>query len=655
MKKATLFILLALGMLISACSGGSQTVTVESTVSLSNEPSTEQSATIPSEPISGLNRLGMNSWMWVGFTDPNQEFRVEDPESYLLTFQPDRRVTIKADCNNATGNYSLEDNKIKIDIGPMTRAMCPPGSRSDDFIKYLQSAAIYFYKDNNLFLDLMADGGTMEFAQAGDLKAENALPEDLTAQLDAFLQSQVFTEGGNPALAAPGLVLLVETPEGRYLNAVGVADLETGTPMMVSDKLEIGSNTKSMTIVLLMQLVEEGLVSLDDPLSKWLPEQAAILPNGDQITIRQMAQHTAGLWDYGDEIIGGGVSDTSKLEAGYTPAELVQYAVDKGTPYFKPGETGQWKYSNTGYILLGMILEKVTGKSLGDLYQSRIFNPLGLESAVLIEGVPQEGEITTHGYWWTENGDMVDTTNWNGSQGWAAGAVAMTAEDLATYAKALAAGELFKNPDTLKEMLVFNPSAEFTVGFPYGLGLGDFSGDGKTWGHGGQTLGFQSLWFTNPEKGIRVVGLTNSAAYKAVNILNVLNIIEGEGVLPISPVTLMPLGRFVPSTWVWTQFLTPSGKNEMDKATALNLQIAKDKSVTINSLDCGSATGTYSAGGAGTIDFDIDGSTLTCNADSPAVQFVQHLNDASRWQFSNGRLVIELPADGGSLVFELSQ
>ena len=122
-----------------------------------------------------------------------------------------------------------------------------------------------------------------------------ALPEELTAQLDAFLQSQIYSDGGDQALAAPGLVLLVDTPDGRYLEAAGVANLADGRPMVADDILEIGSNTKSMTIVLLMQLVEEGVLSLDDPLSKWLPDQAAKLPNGDQITIRQMAQHTAGL------------------------------------------------------------------------------------------------------------------------------------------------------------------------------------------------------------------------------------------------------------------------------------------------------------------------------------------------------------------------
>ncbi len=123
--------------------------------------------------------------------------------------------------------------------------------------------------------------------------------------------------------------------------------------MQSEDILEIGSNTKSMTIVLLMQLVEDGLIALDDPLSQYLPDQAALLPNGDQITIRQMAQHTAGLYDYADNIIAAGLSDPAALEAGFSPAELVQDAVDNGTPYFAPGEEGQWHYSNTGYVSVG--------------------------------------------------------------------------------------------------------------------------------------------------------------------------------------------------------------------------------------------------------------------------------------------------------------
>lgn len=478
--------------------------------------------------------------------------------------------------------------------------------------------------------------------------AQNELPEGLTTQLDAFLQSQVYADGGNPKIAAPGLVLLVDTPDGRYLNAAGVANLEDGTPMEVNDHLQIGSNTKSMTIVLLMQLVEQGLLTLDDPLSKWLSEQAAILPNGDQITIRQMAQHTAGLWDYADGVIGGGLSDPAMLEKSYTPEELVQYAADNGTSYFAPGAEGQWRYSNTGYVLLGMIIEKITGEKLGDLMQERIFEPLGMKSAVLIEGVPQEGEITTHGYYWVGE-ERVDTTNWNASQGWAAGAAAMTAEDLATYAAALGASEFFQKPETLAQMLEFDPNAK-SVGFPYGLGLGDFTGDGAFWGHAGQTLGFQSLWYTNPEKGIRVVGLSNSATYEAYTFLNVINMLEGDGALPISPVTLLPIGDSIPTLWVWKQFTNPSESTEIDETAGLILTIAKNQNVSVTT-SCGAASGTYTVDGSGAINFELDASTLTCEADSLDAKFVQYLIDAARWNFANGDLIIELPADGGVLKF----
>ena len=378
-------------------------------------------------------------WQWASFTNPMEQFEVEMPENYSVTFNEDGTLNVMADCNNASGSYTVDGSSLTIAMGPSTMAACPEGSRSDQFVQLMTGAAIYFFEDDTLFIDLMADGGTMAFrpamiAEQIPSEAEGVdsgtLSEDIVGQLDAFLQSQVFTEGGNPELAAPGLVLLVDAPDGRYLKAAGVADMDDGTPIQVDDILQIGSNTKSMVIVLLMQLVEEGILNLDDTLDQWLPEQAAIVPNGDQITIRQMAMHTAGIHDYEEGIITQGLADPAKLQAGYTPAEIVQFAMDEGGPDFSPGEEGQWNYSNTGYILLGMLIEAATGESLGELLQARIFDPLALESAVLIEGVPQEGEITTKGYKWTEEGERLDTTNWNGSQGWAAGSVAMTAEDL---------------------------------------------------------------------------------------------------------------------------------------------------------------------------------------------------------------------------------
>jgi len=380
------------------------------------------------------------------------------------------------------------------------------------------------------------------------------------------------------------------------------------------------------------------------------PEQAALFENGDQMTLRQLAQHTAGLWDYGDDIIGGGVTDPTVLETSYTPEELIQYAADKGTPYFEPGAEGKWQYSNTGYVLLGMILEKVTEQPLAELYQTRIFDPLGMESAKLIEAVPQPGEITTHGYWF-ENGESFDTTNWNASQGWAAGAVAMTATDLATYAHQLAMGGLFQNPETLAEMLNFDPSARLGVGASYGLGLFDVAGDGTVWGHAGQTLGFQSLWFTDPADGIVVVGLTNSAAYSANNLINVRHILQGQGAQHLGPLTLLPVGELIPTSWAWTQFDNPADSTFIDAEAGLQLLLGQNQGVTVNSAECGQAFGTYTTDGTGQISFDLDDSSLTCEADSLAGQLVQHLQDVTRWYFDNGSLVIELPTDGGSLLF----
>jgi len=356
----------------------------------------------------------------------------------------------------------------------------------------------------------------------------NALSDEVVAQLDEFLQAQIYTEGANPAAAAPGIVLLVDTPDGRYFQAAGVSSMEEGTPMQVDDRLEIGSNSKSFTVVLLMQLVEEGILSLDDPLDKWLPDLAAVIPNGDQIALRQLAQHTTGIWDYGDDIIGAGITDPDKLIEAYTPTEIVQYVVDNGTPDFTPGEEGQWNYSNTGYILLGMVIETASGEKLGDLYKARIFDPLGLETAVLIEDVPEAGEIT-NGYFWTEDGDMVNTTNWNVSQGWAAGGIAMTAEDLLAYAQALSTGELFQDADSLTQMLTFDPNGKDGL-MPYGLGLLDFSlfGTPGYWGHDGQTTGFGTLWCTNPDTGITVVGLSNSASYLAFSFISLVPMLSAE-------------------------------------------------------------------------------------------------------------------------------
>lgn len=164
MRKTILFMFLILSMLLTACSSGAATPTDPPTA----VPPTQKPAepTTPPAQITSadIDTLTANPWKWIGFTDPTQQYTVENPEDYTLTFQVDGTVNIKADCNNAMGSYTVDGSSIKIEIGPMTRAQCMPESRSDEFLKYLGFAAIYFFKDGNLFIDLMADGGTLEFA-----------------------------------------------------------------------------------------------------------------------------------------------------------------------------------------------------------------------------------------------------------------------------------------------------------------------------------------------------------------------------------------------------------------------------------------------------------------------------------------------------------
>jgi heat shock protein HslJ len=175
MKKISLFIILILALLVAACSGGASSPTtllteVPSTIEVNTQggEATLESTTVETGDLTGT------TWAWIGFTDPNQQLAVENPLDYTLDFQDDGTVNIKADCNNAIGSYTVDEQSLTIEIGPMTMAACPPESRSDDFVKYLSSTAIHFFEKGNLYIDLMADGGTMNFVPAETLNADES-------------------------------------------------------------------------------------------------------------------------------------------------------------------------------------------------------------------------------------------------------------------------------------------------------------------------------------------------------------------------------------------------------------------------------------------------------------------------------------------------
>ena len=337
------------------------------------------------------------------------------------------------------------------------------------------------------------------------------LPADVSRRLSAYLESLVFRRGDPSLRSAPGAVLLVDLPDGRFLSAAGSADLAEDRAVGPADAFEIGSITKMFTAAILLQLHEEGLLSLDDSLSIWLPELAASIPNGEVMTLRQLASHTAGLNEYERDLypLPQLIGDQTLLERGFTPEEIVQWVAANKPPLFEPGSPGAWQYSNTGYVLLGMVLESATGQRLGELYGQRIFEPLGLDSAMLLEGIPQDGQIA-RGYN-AMNGDYADMTRWNASGAWAAGALAMNAADLAAFAHALMDGRLFQNDETLGLMTDFVSTGQDHGFTGYGLGLAQLQ-DG-TWGHAGGTPGFGSSLVIDPAREMVVVFLGNSGSF----------------------------------------------------------------------------------------------------------------------------------------------
>jgi D-alanyl-D-alanine carboxypeptidase len=344
---------------------------------------------------------------------------------------------------------------------------------------------------------------------------ESKAPESVVTALDKFLSSVVDPDDKTAALfgTAPGAVLMVKTPEWTYLNSKGVSDIESKTPLRCDSPFEIGSNTKMMTATVVMQLAEEGRLSLDDPLSRHLPDLAAQIPHGDKITLRQLASHTSGIFSYTDNatdgtpgIMEGALGDASMLKKGYTPAQLVKFAIDHGKPGFEPGESGKWAYSNTGFILLGMIIEKLDGEPLDKIFERRIFKPAGMQHTQFWNGVPEDEFGLPKAYFKAPY--TFETSQWNMSQGWAAGAVISTPDDMARFMRALAEGRLFRKAETFEKMINGGGPADYPF-LTYGIGIGGKSGG--AFGHGGQTLGFQSDVGIFPKEDVVVILWTNVA------------------------------------------------------------------------------------------------------------------------------------------------
>lgn len=301
----------------------------------------------------------------------------------------------------------------------------------------------------------------------------------------------------------PGAVVGVWTPDqGELVLTLGLSDIDTGREMRTSDRFRIGSITKTFTATLVLQLADEGLLGLDDPLDMYVSG----VPGGEEITVRQLCDNTSGLFNYGDDegLAAALEEDPHRV---WSPRELVDIAVNN-PPYFAPGEA--WAYSNTNFILLGMIVEEVTGNDLSAELEGRITGPLGLTDTYLADGPGMEGEYS-HGYEYAseEGGELVDRTDYlDPSIVWSAGAMISNLEDLEVWTGALARGELLSEAAHEEQLDWVDIPEEGEVDTRYGCGVLYIDG---LIGHDGRQPGYDAAIFYYPPRDTIMVALLNKA------------------------------------------------------------------------------------------------------------------------------------------------
>ncbi|MEJ2290388.1 MAG: serine hydrolase [Deinococcales bacterium] len=305
------------------------------------------------------------------------------------------------------------------------------------------------------------------------------------------LQAALAAAVASPDTRFQAAVLAVHRPgEPIWSGAAGTAELASGTPLTPDARFRAGSIAKPFVATVTLQLVEEGALALDAPITTLLPPEVTDrFPQASRVSVRMLLQHTGGI----PEWIDGTVIDRIGRDPGriWNVDEFLDLAAAK-TPPFEPGHG--WAYANTDYNLLGLIIERATGTSWREQVRQRIVEPLGLASTSLPEpGATAIVAPVMHGYGMVD-GQLVDLTASDPSMAGAAGGSALvtTTTDLITFLDALRTAELFQDASTLTAMTTFvdarNPGGQ--TGYGLGLERYVFPGGFEAIGHSGSSPGY---------------------------------------------------------------------------------------------------------------------------------------------------------------------
>ena len=304
--------------------------------------------------------------------------------------------------------------------------------------------------------------------------------------------AQSLVDGGYPAA-----LTAVRDKDGNTIGAAaGVGNLETGEAPPLDGEVRIGSNTKTFVAVVILQLVQEGKITLDEPIETYLP---GLLHgegiDGAKITVRQLLQHTSGLPEYTDTVPGE--TDIFQIRDNYySTRDLLDVALSKPAA-FEPGS--QFKYTNTNYIVLSLLAEKVTHRPLAEQITKRITEPLGLNHTYYPN--PGEEEIRgthPHGYHRNSQGELEDITRKDPSEAGGAGAMISTPSELGTFIQATFNGTLL-NQDSIAEMKKTVDTGRPNRGYGLGIFSMSLSCGGEAWGHTGGFPGYTTQNMVGPD------------------------------------------------------------------------------------------------------------------------------------------------------------
>ncbi|WP_449341217.1 serine hydrolase domain-containing protein [Streptomyces canarius] len=315
------------------------------------------------------------------------------------------------------------------------------------------------------------------------------------------------------ANGAPGALTRIDSGASSYRIAVGKADTAAGTAMDADRRFRVGSVSKTFTTVVLMQLVAEGRIDLDAPANDYLPKP---LPD-DRITVRHLLSHRSGLWDYTNDMFYHTVPG---FEAVRNKVFTFQELIDLSTAHQPTNQPGAaYSYSNTNFVVLGQLIEHVTGVPMATQYEQRIFQPLGLKNTSYVH--PRTTITGSYARGYVRDDDttlpLVDSTEQTVSWAQSAGAVISNSADLNRFFAAIVTGKLVPQPQ-LREMMSMVPvNADGTQSYGLGLRGRKLSCGVTVYGHTGTVQGYYTYAFTTADGDRSMTSMANTSNNGTVN------------------------------------------------------------------------------------------------------------------------------------------